>query len=199
MALRVPDPPPQGLEVVRGALASLVGQPSAAALAITEAGPESLTVAAPHQVYFVGLRDIAEGRLLDAARLTGWRYIIFNAGEQTVAAAELRITPDGRHDFSSVNRGPFVASTVDGARVAESLEVVGTQDFEFRLLDIPGLYVVALWLHADTDIIIPLPPAREELEPLRAYDQREVIRLLRKTARRRLKFFEHQKLRQTSR
>jgi hypothetical protein len=195
MAIRVPDPPPQGLEIIRGALVSLVRQPSAASLAITEAGPENLTVAAPHQVYFVGLRDIAEGRLLDAARLTGWRYIILDGSERAVAAAELSMTPDGRPDFSSVNRGPFVASTVEGARVAESLEVVGTQDFEFRLLDIPGLYVVALWLRGSTDIIIPLPPAREELEPLRAYSQEEVIGLLREPARRRLEFFERQSLR----
>ena len=186
MSLRVPDPPPEGIETIRDALASLVGQPSAAASAITEAGPENLTVAAPHQVYFVGLRDIAEGQLLDAARLVGWRYIILDDSEQTVAAAELRITPDdGGLDFSSVNRGPFVAGTVEAARVAESLEVVSTQDFEFRLLDIPGLYVVALWLHGSTDILIPLPLTSEELEPLHPYGQEEVMGLLREPARRR--------------
>ena len=190
MPLRIPDPPEQGMRIIREALSSAINQPSAAAFAIAEAGPENLTTAGPHQIFFVGLSDIAEGRFLDAARAVGWRYIIFDA-EQPLAAAELKIGDDeGAVEFSNINRGPFAASTVEGVARAESLPVVRDNDFELRVIEIPALYVVTLWLHGDQDIIIPLPPTRPELESLALYGEEEVVGRLRKTAQERLKFDE---------
>ena len=187
MPLRVPDPPAQGLSIVLDALSSAASQPTTnAAEALREAGAAGLTTAAPHQVYFVGLRDLAEGRLLAAAQLKGWRYIIFE-GDRPLAAAELS-GDEGALDFSNINRGPFVESTVEGVGRAEVLEVVREEDFELRLLDIPGLYVTALWLHGPRDLIIPLPPTRPELEPFAVYEEEALVERLSGRAEQRLKF-----------
>lgn len=194
MPLRIPDPPAEGIGIVRSALGSAMNQPaSTMASVINEAGPENLTTAAPHQIYFVGLRDIAEGRLLEAAQVVGWRYIIFN-GEQPLAAAELKVGAEqGSLEFSNINRGLFVASTVEGVARAEDMTIVRDNDFELRLLDIPSLYVVALWLHGDSDndLIIPLPPPRPELEQFVSYSEEEVIARLRQPAMERLELDEY--------
>jgi hypothetical protein len=189
MPLRVPNPPERGLGIILEALSSAVNQPTNVAAAIEEVGAAGLTTAAPHQVYFVGLRDLAEGRLLAATQLKGWRYIIFE-GERPMAAAELSGGGGGDDalDFSNINHGPFVASTVEGVQRAEGLEAVREEDYELRLLDIPGLYVVALWLHGARELIIPLPPTRDELEPFAVYEEEEVIERLRASAERRLNF-----------
>jgi hypothetical protein len=187
MPLHVPDPPAQGIEIIRDALSSAATQPSVAASAVAEAGPQNLTTAASHQVYSVGLRDLAEGRLLAAAELKGWRYIIFE-GDRPLAAAELRVGDGETLHFSNVNRGTFAASTVEGVRRVESLEEVRNEDFELRVLDIPGIYVVALWLHGPREIIVPLPPLPEGLEPFGIYEEGTVIERLRGRAEQRLQF-----------
>ncbi len=61
---------------------------------------------------------------------------------------------------------------------AEELDEVREEDFELRLLDIPSLYVVALWLHGARDLIVPLPPTREGLEPYAVYEEGAVIERL---------------------
>jgi hypothetical protein len=187
MPLYVPDPPAQGMDIIRDALSSAAAQPSVAASVVAEAGPQNLTTAAPHQVYFVGLSDLAEGRLLSAAQLKGWHYIIFE-GDRTLATAELRIGDGDALHFSNVNRGPFAASIVEGVGRVESLDEVRDDDFELRVLDIPGLYVVALWLHGPREIIVPLPPAPEALEPFGRYEENAIIERLRGRAEQRLQF-----------
>lgn len=184
MALQVPDPPEQGMGIIREALSSAINQPGLTASAIAESASAELTTAGPHQVYFVTLSDLAEGRLLSAAKLKGWRYLIFEQ-EQPVVAAELR-TGETELSFSNVNRGPFVAGTVEGVTFAESLDVVHEEDFELRALEISAIYLVALWLHGKQDLLIPLRPAPEQLEPLTVYREEEVIERLRAVAEKHL-------------
>lgn len=186
MPLRLPAPPQQGEGIILEALSSAVNQPTATAAAVAEAGPENLTTAAPHQVYSVGLRDLAEGRLLAAAQLRGWRYIVLK-DERPLSSAELSGGGEAL-SFSNFNHGPFVASTVEGVGRAEALDIVREEDFELRVLEVPALYVVALWLHGPRDLIIPLPPTRGQLEPFAVYEEDAVIEFLRAPAGRRLGF-----------
>jgi len=185
MPLRLPDPPERGEAIIREALSSAARQPTAAAL-VAEAGPQNLTTAAPHEVYFVGLRDLARGRLLAVARPRGWRYIVLK-DDRPLTAAELKGGGESV-SFSNFNRGPFVASTVEGVGRAEALEVVREEDFELRVLEVPGLYFVALWLHGARQLIIPLPPTPEPFEPFGVYEEGAVIESLRGAAERRLSF-----------
>lgn len=98
-------------------------------------------------------------------RLTGWRFLI-KAGDNAVAAGETMLTPDG-WAFSHFFEGPYVASTERALRQAESL----TTPYQPRLLSVPGLYMLTLWLHGDLtadaasglpapgDLLVPLAPA----------------------------------------
>jgi hypothetical protein len=102
---------------------------------------------------------------VSATRLAGWRFLI-RCGDRAVAAAETMLTPDG-WAFSHFFEGPYVASTERALRQAESM----TQPYQPRLLSMPSLYMLTLWLHgdvsedgasghpADTDLLVPLAPA----------------------------------------
>ncbi len=77
--------------------------------------------------------------------LAGWRFLI-RTGDRAVAAADTVLTADG-WAFSRFFEGPYIASTELALRQAETM----TQPYQPRLLSVPGLYMLALWLHGDTE------------------------------------------------
>lgn len=105
-----------------------------------------------------------------ATRLTGWRFLLRKAdapaGSAAVGAAETLLTPDG-WAFAYFCGGPYVASSQRALRQAESLPGL----HQPRLLSVPRLYMLTLWLHGNTDedvtegtphpsdLLIPLAPA----------------------------------------
>jgi hypothetical protein len=126
----------------------------------TATGP--LALAQPHQIFSLGLADLVAGKGLGAAKPTGWRYLV-QSGENALASAETAVTPAGpEHVFSAFNSGRSVASTAEGIRVAQALPQVNQDSFELRLLQVPGLYFTALWVHGAqgiNDVLIPLEPS----------------------------------------
>ncbi|MFI1889800.1 hypothetical protein [Streptomyces jumonjinensis] len=117
-------------------------------------------------------------------RLTGWRFLI-RGGERTVAAAETVLTPDG-WTFSHFFEGPYLSSTERALRQAESTKT----PFQPRLLSIPELYMLTLWLHADadadaasgallpTDVLVPLAPAPPGIAAHRPHLVAELLPLM---------------------
>lgn len=103
-------------------------------------------------------------------RLTGWRFLLREAdaaaGSASVGAAEAVLTADG-WAFAHFRGGPYVMSTERALQQAGSL----TAGYQPRLLSVPQLYMLTLWLHGDTDadasegaprasdLLIPLAPA----------------------------------------
>ena len=61
-----------------------------------------------------------------------------------MAAADTRLTPDG-WAFSHFFEGPYVTATERALRQAETL----TRPYQPRLLSVPELYMLTLWLHGD--------------------------------------------------
>ncbi len=138
--IHLADAPPDAVSALRAALASHV--------------KESVGLSAPHPVYIAAAQDVVDGRVLANARLTGWRAIASKDGEPRAA-----VETDG-----SVNEGPFVAGTVEAVGVAEQRFGADARDYELRLLRIPAVYAVAIWLHAeDDDLLIPVAPAPASL------------------------------------
>ncbi|MGK5530548.1 hypothetical protein [Streptomyces sp. URMC 129] len=99
------------------------------------------------------------------ARLTGWRFLLARDG-RPVGAAETMLTADG-WAFSHFCEGPYIPSTERALHLAGSLPVA----YQPRLLSVPELYMLTLWLHTDTgadptggspepqDLLMPLAPA----------------------------------------
>ncbi|MFG3006901.1 hypothetical protein [Streptomyces calvus] len=119
-----------------------------------------------------------------ATRLAGWRFLI-RAGDRAVAAAESVPTADG-WAFSRFFEGPYIPSTELALRQAEAM----TQPYQPRLLSVPGLYMLALWLHGDptadgatghpgaADLLVPLAPAPPGIAAHRPYRVAELLPVL---------------------
>jgi hypothetical protein len=95
------------------------------------------------------------------------------------------LTPDG-WAFSHFFEGPYVASTERALRQAESM----TQPYQPRLLSVPELYMLTLWLHGDctadpaaghpaaTDLLVPLAPAPPGIAAHRPHRVAELLPVL---------------------
>jgi hypothetical protein len=178
MPLHVRNPPQRASEILNEGLESLLSTPNSSLRTWHEAGDPHATqldAASPHLVYFVGLNDLVEGRILSAAQPTSWRYILLDQ-ENVHAAAEVAIDAAGEVvGFSHLDRGPFVESTIAGIDFAERLEASLGVDYELRLLSAPSVYFVGLWLHGADDLLVPLAPAPRGLEPEHAYTEDEMV------------------------
>ncbi|MPY36463.1 hypothetical protein FNH09_36145, partial [Streptomyces adustus] len=121
---------------------------------------------------------------MSGTRLAGWRFLI-RCGDRAVAAAETRLTPDG-WAFSHFFEGPYIAATERALRQAESVQ----QPYQARLLSVPGLYMLTLWLHGDcasdgaeghplaTDLLVPLAPAPPGIAAHRPHRVAELLPVL---------------------
>ncbi|WP_086563722.1 hypothetical protein, partial [Streptomyces africanus] len=161
MPLHVPPAPAPALRSVLTALSSPTVVREARTPSLLRAqGPATPELPLPVHVLD---RVTAEG--VAATRLAGWRFLI-RCGDRAVAAAETMLTPDG-WAFSRFFEGPYIASTERALRQAETM----SQPYQPRLLSVPGLYMLTLWLHEDitadgatghpaaTDLLVPLAPA----------------------------------------
>ena len=166
MSLTTIPAPAKCAQIVSDAIRNLMGPAGGAA---GMAAAETSEVAAPHEVYTLGLEDVAH-RDLGTAQKTAWRYLVVQ-GNRAVAAAEVNVAKGGAEmQFSHLNTGPFVEETNRAMAQAEKLEQVAGADYVVRLLTIPALYVVALWLHGEkNDLLIPMPPTSHHLTANRVY------------------------------
>ncbi|MFI2642573.1 hypothetical protein [Streptomyces sp. NPDC018610] len=161
MPLHVPPAPAPALRSVLTAL----GSPTAVREAPTPALRAAQEPATPELPLPVHVLDRISADGMAATRLAGWRFLI-RCGDHAVAAAETMLTPDG-WAFSHFFEGPYVASTERALRQAETMG----QPYQPRLLSMPSLYMLTLWLHGDiagdgatghpepSDLLVPLAPA----------------------------------------
>jgi hypothetical protein len=180
MPLHVPPAPAPALRTVLTEL----GSPTAVHETRTPALRTAQDTAAPELPLPVHVLDQITPAGVSATRLAGWRFLI-RSGDRAVAAAETRLTPDG-WAFSHFFEGPYIASTERALSQAESLQ----QPYQPRLLSVPGLYMLTLWLHGDctadgaeghpaaTDLLVPLAPAPPGIAAHRPHRVAELLPVL---------------------
>ncbi|MFD9047301.1 hypothetical protein [Streptomyces zaomyceticus] len=177
-------PSPAPAPALRSVLAAL-GSPTAVREARTPAlraaqGP--LSPELPLPVHVLGVTG-TPGQP-PRTRLAGWRFLIRN-GERAIAAADTMLTPDG-WSFSHFFEGPYVTSTERALLQAEALPV----PYQPRLLSVPELYMLTLWLHAEpeadgaatapaaADLLVPLAPAPPGIAAHRPYQVADLLPVL---------------------
>jgi hypothetical protein len=180
MALLAPTPPSQAVDAVHSTFLALAKNRTFRTPALRSAKGE-LQLSEPHQVFTLGLTDLAAGKGLAAAKPTSWRYLV-REGDNVLASAEAVQTGKGQeHVFSAFNEGRFVASTAEAIRAAHEIPAVKQAGFELRLLNVPGLYVMALWLHEPQgkgDLLVPLAPSPVEATAGKPVPAEQLIREL---------------------
>ncbi|MGW1819520.1 hypothetical protein ACWCQM_38960 [Streptomyces sp. NPDC002125] len=178
MPLHVSPAPAPALRSVLAAL----GSPTAVREAHTPALRSvqgSLSPELPLPVHV--LDRIVPNEAAPRTRLAGWRFLIRD-GERAVAAADTMLTADG-WTFSHFFEGPYLLSTELAVRQAES----SSAHYQPRLLSVPELYMLTLWLHHDTgadagsgvlaptDVLVPLAPAPPGITAYRPHHVAELL------------------------
>ncbi len=180
MPLHVPPAPAPALRTVLTAL----GSPTAVKEARTPSLLHAQGPATPELPLPVHVLDGIDASGVPLTRLTGWRFLI-RCADRAVAAAETMLTPDG-WAFSHFFEGPYIGSTERALRQAETMP----QPYQPRLLSVPGLYMLTLWLHGDcdadgatgrpaaTDLLVPLAPAPPGIAAHRPHRVSELLPVL---------------------
>lgn len=181
MALHVGNPPTDLTDGVRDVLRRKAEKKQFRTPALVRVRPDELSLAAPHSVYTLGSQDLAAHRGLDAALFAGWRYLVQqDAG--AVAAVEIPTETNGNIEQTmQLNEGQFVGATFEAVAAIEQSEEVRGSDYELRLLRIPALYTVALWLHSgtgDRDLLMPIGQCHPALDTGRLYHPDEFTEAL---------------------
>ncbi|HET9383439.1 MAG TPA: hypothetical protein VFP69_21755 [Streptomyces sp.] len=184
MPLHVPPAPAPALRAVLTALGSPAALNEARTPALrTAQGPATAELALP-----VHVLDHITAEGVTATRLTGWRFLI-HCGGHAVAAAETVLTPDG-WGFSHFFEGPYITSTELALRQAEA----APHPYQPRLLSLPSLYMLTLWLHGDCaadagtghpapgDLLVPLAPAPPGIAAYRPYRVADLLPVLTRRA-----------------
>jgi hypothetical protein len=88
----------------------------------------------------------------------GWRYFV--PTEDSLAVADLNAITGGelsasqKPTFGSLTIGKFALQLGSAVELADRKYGSGIVPYEARILEIPSLYVVALWLHGPHDVFI---------------------------------------------
>jgi hypothetical protein len=131
-------------------------------------GSPALTASQPIPKFVLGLANISDLGFLRNAQQTGWIYLI--SGDDPVAVAEVRTTKEGGAHPASISTGQLPQRLANITKFAEQQYGADPADLEPRLLEIPALYVDALWLHgAAKDLFFPIamqgPPDKNNEDP----------------------------------
>ncbi|MFJ9351584.1 hypothetical protein [Streptomyces sp. NPDC101237] len=180
MPLHFPAAPAPALRSVLTAL----GSPTAVQEARTPSLRSAQGPATPELPLPVHVLDRITPEGMSGTRLAGWRFLI-RCGDRAVAAADTMLTPDG-WAFSHFFEGPYISSTERALQQAEALQ----QAYQPRLLSLPGLYMLTLWLHGDrsadgteghpqdSDLLVPLAPAPPGIAAHRPHPVAELLPVL---------------------
>ncbi|MGW8379523.1 hypothetical protein [Streptomyces sp. ODS28] len=182
MPLHIPQAPAPALRSVLAALRSSTAVHGARTPAAVRAAHGTLHPELPLPVHEMTRVRRSDGP--PRTRLTGWRFLLRPHGGEAapaepggaggharacVGAAEAVLTADG-WTFGAFGEGPYVTSTERALHQAEALSP-GHPPYQPRLLSLPELYMLTLWLHHDptadpaegvpapSDVLIPLAPA----------------------------------------
>jgi hypothetical protein len=128
----------------------------------------------------VGSKHLRDGKSLDDLRPVAWRQLVHQGGDP-VALSEVVIDPTEGTQLAQLNYGPLVESLAN--ELARPGRSVDTFDGHVRFLQIPALYMMALWYQGPKEnFVVPLSPAPETLEAGREYPVDEFLTIVRRMA-----------------
>ena len=134
------------------------------------------------QVFYLSLNEAANNSGAINPPAAGWRFLVGNASSGQLLARVVQ-TPSQAWKLTGVFYGQRVSDAIAASSDLENLPKVGTNDYELRVLAVPGLNLEAFWLVAQSaasvDLIVPFPRVTEQLIPsLRAQNPYKLVTFL---------------------
>ena len=151
--------PSEGLSTLGRALSDLRAHtPALGRMFRAQAQPQ---ITQPLQVFLLQLDDIVDENFPERAKPVGWRYLILDP--DSVAAADVGLEGDV---FHRLMHGRHAERLLNATRFAGDKFAKDPDDYDLRILEIPSLYVAALWLQGPKDIFVPFADAAlENVDP----------------------------------
>lgn len=167
MAIKSHEGPSNGAIVMAAALA--VRMPSSPAAHSPLGGAPH--VGGPVPFYHLALDQLPYDNALENATRTGWRYPVIGS----IKAGLVDIRGDegtNSASFGGLSYGIVAERFIQASTLAEGRLANSTDEYEPRLLDVPALSFLALWLRSSQgDWFIPLldggPPSSAPLQMVR--------------------------------
>jgi hypothetical protein len=130
--------PVDGLKIVQTALQ----QRRHRAQTITPLGgaPQS---ASPLPMYHLGINDVERPDFLQRATQTGWRYPVLGGIQPGLAIITER---PGGVEYEGLTYGTLAQRLIQASLLAQQALGSVADQYEPRMLDVPGAHLVALWL-----------------------------------------------------
>jgi hypothetical protein len=108
-----------------------------------------------HELYQLGLDDLAAGARLDAAKRVAIRFVV-ESGETAISIIDATVpTQNGALSILGL-LGAAPARELYAAAGSIDESRFGDRTYTFRVLQVPALSVTCIWLHArDADLLLP--------------------------------------------
>jgi hypothetical protein len=117
--------------------------------------------ATPQPVFQLSLNEAANNTGTINPPSAGWRFFIGHGVTETVLGRVVQVPPSNTWKLTGVFYGERVSAALVASQDLVHLPDVATNDYELRLLAIPGLNLEVFWLVAQSagavDLIIPFP------------------------------------------
>ena len=185
MPIQVSRPPEGSLRALAEGLRQLGPNRTAFRTAAADAprlGESAWREGRASRAFVADAGDLADGRLLaECAHFVGWRYLLPQLG---AAAAEVEQEGE-RYELRVLNESMLNQHALSVSRTLSERDELRALEFELAFLTIPALYVVALWLRAEPDVlgyVAPITPDDRRFERGRLYPMPQFDEMLRTLA-----------------
>jgi hypothetical protein len=135
------------------------------------------------QVFYLSLKEAANNSGTINPPSAGWRFLAGNANSGQLLARVVQIPPSQTWKLTGVFYGQRVSDAIVASAYLQNLPEVGSNDYELRVLTVPGLNMEAFWLVAQSvgsvDLVVPFPRAADQLIPsLKAQNPYKLVTFL---------------------
>lgn len=147
----------------------------------------SIVITTPFPAYSVGLEDILKQELTSAARFASWRYLLErDSSSAVIASADLAQPRDWGDSASAPPDAPWAVAQFNGNPVAANTAIAidlavdaGGQGADVRILQVPALYTVLVWLNnGSASIFYVVNDPEQQFKPETPYSEKQVLTIL---------------------
>ncbi|MBL8290683.1 MAG: hypothetical protein JNN08_02540 [Bryobacterales bacterium] len=145
------------------------------------------------KVFSLQIEDIIQKGGLAAAKPAGWRFLV-DGGEASggpAAADVAEAATGGQPRMISLLRDPLITNAIQSVHIVERMEQWKSQEYELRVVRIPGILVEAVWLFSpvgEPDWVIPTLRRSRQIKRLWPYPTGEFFEIAQSASERCLEF-----------
>jgi len=193
LPLTIPDMPVEAFAALQPKLSLWGANPSRAPRLLQpllQAGAGvGVQLSTPHEIFVLRPKEADGANALSVAHSTGWRVVLSVDNNPAIWMHSALDPQTGQHVFGSVTRTPLNLALAAALQVAQSDPRVAAANYSLAALEVPSVYLMAVWLRSSggaSDLLVPYSFSGPEFSPGQLYDAASFSTALAGVAQRRL-------------